>query len=137
MRAWLIVWLSSILGFAGAAAAVEVGDPAPGFSLPALTGMPAEGVSLPDHRGTIDADPTRDAGRHRLAAPNLPYPNAGDPPAESARICGVETLPTAFVVDAGVVRHVQRGAAARNINAIESSISALIEPMRRPEEGPP
>ena len=35
------------------------------------------------------------------------------------------------------VRHAQRGGAARNINAIESSISALIEPMRRPEEGQP
>ena len=70
-------------------------------------------------------------GRRLLAALDLPYPKAGDPPAESARICGVETLPTAFV------RHVQRGAAARNINPIESSISALIEPMRRPEEGQP
>ena len=136
MRAWLIVWLSSALGFAGAAAAVEVGDPAPGFSFPALTGMPAEGVSLPDHRGSIDADPTRDAGRRVLAA--LPHPNAGDPTADSATIYGVETLPTAFVVDgAGVIRHVQRGAAARNINAIESSISALIEPMRRSEERQP
>ena len=77
-------------------------------------------------------------GRRLLAALDLPYPKAGDPPADSATICGVETLPTAFVLDgAGFVRHVQRGAAARNINPIESSISALIEPMRRPEEGQP
>ncbi len=107
---------------------------APGRLVVARVGLVIVCPSL----GLGDTAAAVEFGRRVLAALDLSYPNAGDPPAESARMYGVETLPTAFVVDgAGFVRHAGRGTATRNINAIEPKISFLIEPMRRPEEGQP
>jgi hypothetical protein len=46
---WLsIVWLVSALGITGIATALEVGEPAPDFSLPSTTG---EQISLSQYRG--------------------------------------------------------------------------------------
>ena len=81
----------------------------------------------------VNVDPNPAAGRRLLRALRLSYPNASDAAAESATMYGVEALPAAFIVDAnGIVRHVERGAAVKDIFAIEARLAALIEPGAAP-----
>lgn len=77
----------------------------------------------------INVDPTPEAARRMLTRSGANYPTASDTAAESATMYGVEALPAAFVVGAdGIVRHVQRGPVAKDINGIKARLAALIEP---------
>ena len=77
----------------------------------------------------INVDPTPEAARRALSSLGANYPMASDTGAESATMYGVEALPAAFLVGAdGIVRHVQRGPVAKDINGIKVRLAALVEP---------
>lgn len=77
----------------------------------------------------INVDPTPEAGRRMLTRSGANYPTASDTAAESATMYGVEALPAAVIVGAdGIVRHVQRGPVAKDINGIKARLAALVEP---------
>ena len=77
----------------------------------------------------INVDPTPEAARRMLSSLGANYPMASDTAAESATMYGVEALPAAFLVGAdGIVRHVQRGPVAKDINGIKARLAALVEP---------
>lgn len=86
----------------------------------------------------VNVDPSPVAGRRLLRELRLSYPNASDTAGESATMYGVEALPAAFIVDAnGIVRHVERAGAVKDIVAIEARVAALIEPEAGPSSAPP
>jgi thiol-disulfide isomerase/thioredoxin len=73
----------------------------------------------------VDRDP--DAARRFLERRPVGYPSASDPQGAIPPRFGVETMPTAYLIDrSGVIRHVHRGFRRGDLPALRERIAALV-----------
>lgn len=97
------------------------------LSLPALEGLrqefPAEDFAVV----AVNLDRDLEDARRFLRRRPVGYPSASDPEGLLPERFGVETMPTAFLIDReGVVRHVHRGFRRGDVDELREHIRSLV-----------
>ena len=96
-------------------------------SLPALDQLRTEFPAKSFQVLAINVDSNPELGRKFLMKYPVSYPSAADPKGRLPEEYGVDTMPTAFLIDQkGVIRHVQRGFRNEEIGELRDRITRLV-----------